>query len=119
MNVNDTPSIVAQHIQFLVDAWNQRDVSRFASLFSENAHYIDGDGRWSKGRAEIANLCGEGDEQVSVFEEPSIQAYGDIAIASFRWKTIKDERIGGVITCVFRKSDNTWTIITLQNTDVS
>ncbi len=119
MSVNETPSIVAQRIQFLVDAWNQRDVSRFASLFSENAHYIDGDARWLKGRAAIANLFREGDEQVSVVEAPSIQAYGDIAIATFRWKAIKNERIGGVITCVFRKSDNTWTIVTLQNTDVS
>jgi hypothetical protein len=118
MSVNDTQSVVAQLIQFLVDAWNQRDVTRFANCFGENAHYIDGNGRWLKGRGAIADLCVEGDEHVSVVEEPSIRVYGDVAIAIFRWKTIEKERIGGIITCIFLKMNSNWTITTLQNTDL-
>ena len=56
MNVNQPSSVVAQVIQSLVDAWNRRDATEFANLFSEDAHYIDGDGRWLKGRRDCRPL---------------------------------------------------------------
>jgi uncharacterized protein (TIGR02246 family) len=117
MNVNDTQLVVTHVIQSLVHAWNQRDATQFANLFSEDAHYIDGNGRWLKGRRAIADLCVGADEPVSVVEEPSIRVYGDVAIATFRWTSVADKSIGGIITCVVVKNRTNWTIVCLQNTD--
>jgi uncharacterized protein (TIGR02246 family) len=117
MDVNDTQSVVAQVIQSLVDAWNQRDAAWFGNLFSEDADYIDGNGRWFKGRREIAGLCVGAGETVSVIEAPSIRVYGDVAIASFRWTSVEDESTRGIITCVVSKDGSSWTIVVLQNTD--
>jgi uncharacterized protein (TIGR02246 family) len=72
MSANDPEAVVTQVIQFLVEAWNRRDSTRFANLFGEDAHYVDGNGRWSKGRRPIADLCVGAGETVSVVDEPSI-----------------------------------------------
>ena len=117
MNVNQPSSVVAQVIQSLVDAWNRRDPTRFANLFSEDAHYIDGDGRWLKGRRAIADLCVGAGEPVSVEEEPSIRVYGEMAIATFRWASVEDKSSRGIITCAVIKSNTNWIIVVLQNTD--
>ena len=117
MSVNHPQSVVAQVIQSLVDAWNQRDATRFANLFSEDAHYIDGNGRWIKGRRAIADLCVGAGEPVSLVEEPSIRVYGEMAIATFRWTSVEDESSRGIITCAVIKTNTNWTIVALQNTD--
>jgi len=117
MSVNDTQSVVTQVIQSLVDAWNRRDATRFAKLFSEDAHYIDGNGRWLKGRRAIADLCVGAGEPVSLVEEPSIRVYGEMAIATFCWTSVGDESSRGIITCAVIKTNTNWTIVALQNTD--
>ena len=116
MSANDIQSVVTQLIQSLVEAWNQRDSTRFASLFRADAHYIDGDGRWLKGRRAIAGLCGGAGETVCV-TEPSIRVYGDVAIATFHWTSVADKSIGGIITCVIIKSRTGGSIVALQNTE--
>jgi uncharacterized protein (TIGR02246 family) len=118
MSANDTQSVVTQVIQSLVEAWNRGDSTRFANLFRADAHYIDGDGRWLKGRRAIAGLCGGAGETVCVVEEPSISVYGDVAIATFHWTSVADKSIGGIITCVIINKNSTgWSIVALQNTD--
>jgi uncharacterized protein (TIGR02246 family) len=119
MSANDTQFVVTQLIQSLVDAWNLRDVTGFSQLFSEDADYIDGNGRWLRGRRAIADLCATGDKHVAVIREPAIHIYGDVAIATFHWATIENEGIAGTITCVLLKSTTNWTITTLQNTNFS
>ncbi|HJX90714.1 MAG TPA: SgcJ/EcaC family oxidoreductase [Pyrinomonadaceae bacterium] len=119
MNVNDTQSVVTQVIQSLVDAWNRRDATQFANLFSEDAHYIDGNGRCLKGRRAIGDLCVGAGQTVSVAEEPSIRVYGDVAIGTFRWMSVEDKSIGGIITCVVIQTNTNWTIVALQNTDLT
>src|SRR5688572_9412547 len=117
MSANETQSGVTQLIQSLMGAWNRRDSTRFANLFDADAHYIDGDGRWLKGRPAIAGLCDAEREAVSIVEEPSTRFYGDVAIATFQWTTVADKSIGGIITCVIIKKGTGWSILVLQNTD--
>lgn len=116
MSENDTQSVVTQVIQPLLEAWNRRDSTRFANLFSPDAHYIDGNGNWLKGRSAIEGLCvGEG-ETVSVVDEPSIRIYGDMAIATFSWTCVA-ENLGGTVTCAIIRKNTDWSIVALQNTD--
>jgi uncharacterized protein (TIGR02246 family) len=117
MSANDTQSVVTQVIQSLVEAWNRRDSTRFANLFSADAHYIGGDGRWLKGRRAIADLCLGTGETVSVVDEPSIRVYGDVVITTFHWTSVADKSTGGIITCVVIKNSTGWSIVALQNTD--
>jgi uncharacterized protein (TIGR02246 family) len=51
--------IIAQ----LVDAWNTRDLRAFASLFTADASYITGQGRWLKGREAIEEEFSTSDAQ--------------------------------------------------------
>lgn len=117
MSANETQSGVTQLIQSLVEAWNRRDSTRFGNLFDADAHYIDGDGRWLKGRSAIAGLFDGAHETISIVEEPSTRFYGDVAIATFQWTTVADKSIGGIITCVIIKKGTGWSILALQNTD--
>ena len=117
MSANDTQSVVTQVIQSLVEAWNQRDATRFANLFSADAHYIDGNGQCLKGHRAIADLCLGAGETVSVVDEPSIRVYGDVAIATFHWTSVADKSTGGIVTCVILKNSTGWSIVALQNTD--
>src|SRR5215813_4434120 len=101
---------VVELIQSLIDAWNRRDPTSFKSLFSEDANYISGDGRWFKGHSAIADLCSRGSESVSVVEGPLIEFYDALATAIFRWSVVENERNGGIITCVVHKQDTEWKI---------
>jgi hypothetical protein len=114
MKMIDNSFTVAEVIQSLIDAWNRRDAMAFKNLFSKDANYITGDGRWLKGHRPIADLCSERSESVSLVDEPSITLYGDVAIATFRW-SIENKPVGGIITLVVNRD---WKIETLQNTDL-
>ena len=117
--------IVAQ----LVDAWNRHDMKAFASLFTADASYITGQGRWLKGREAIEEEFSKSDAQDSaiIINGTRIKLLKpDIALVHNTWEMAdpkSQEGEGahlrrGIITQVLIWQGDRWLIAALQNTDV-
>ena len=110
----------------LVAAWNEGDVKGFASLFTADAQYITGRGRWLKGREAIEEEFSTGDAQASVVNISSTQIRllnPDVALVHNTWEMTGKAEEGstprrGIITQVLVRQGERWLIAALQNTDV-
>ena len=101
----------------LIECWNEGDATRFASLFTESADYVTGQGSWIRGREEVAGLLISGQtESVILNEGPSVRLYADVASAVFTWRSASGAR-RGVDSLVAIRDDDGWRIDRLQNTD--
>ena len=121
--------IVAQ----LVDAWNKRDMKAFASLFTLDAHYITGQGRWLKGREAIEQEFSKSHSAAEQFGLIIItgtfikQLNPDVALVHNTWELADptgEEEEGsrfrrGIITQVLIRQGERWLIAALQNTDAA
>ncbi len=56
---DETQNQILDLYRKLLFAWNQRDASRMASLFSENGDVIGFDGSYMKGPGEIVSILGQ------------------------------------------------------------
>jgi len=105
----------------LIGAWNRRDVSAFAELFTADADYVTGAGSWLRGRQAIADLLSTADSppRVRVEGMASVRELGSASSLIFRWVTEDgvEPRRRGVMTCLLVQGGAGWQISRLQNTD--
>ena len=108
---------VDELVAALIDSWNDGDARRFASLFSESADYVTGQGVRIKGRKGIAELLVSGEtDEVRLDERPSIRLHGDAASVVFSWHSGESARRGVILLAATHQRDG-WRIDRLQNTD--
>ena len=112
----------AELVHDLVSAWNAGDSKAFASLFTEDAQYVTGDGAWLDGREAIEGFVAGAerrDTALVTVQELTIRVYDRVATAVFRWRGSGDVPVGGVVTCVLLDQLGRWKVVHLQNTDAS
>jgi len=120
---------IRQLVEALVEAWNRHDATSFSRLFDENADYVTGAGIRLAGRGQIRDAISARAQdpletgRVSLVTE-SIRILGpDAAMALCAWQMDAASRTGestvrsGLVTIVTRRTDDTWQIVALHNTD--
>jgi len=118
-------------IDMLADAWNRNDMTAFASLFTDDATYVSGTGRWLRGRQAIREglsneQAGGGDGRVVITGISINLIKADVAVVHNTWEMTggsdqKGESLQsrkGVITQVLVSDGERWQIAALQNTDL-
>lgn len=123
---------VTQVVNAFADAWNRHDMDAFASLFAEDAEFVNVVGLWWKGRARIRDAHAFTHRTMFRSSRLSIREIAvrfpvpDIAISRCRW-TLEGHRSpegqplqarNGLLVHVLQKIDGTWRIIDSQNTDI-
>lgn len=108
-------------LERLVGAWNSRDASGFAGLFTEDADYVTGDGVWIRGQPAIERLVTDAEPgaRVTIETKASIRTAGEVATVVFRWSAPGPGGglSRGVTTCVVTRRHGRWLIDRLHNTD--
>ncbi|WP_171181285.1 SgcJ/EcaC family oxidoreductase [Ruegeria sp. HKCCD8929] len=129
MPVPETPEDIAR---LFAEAWNARDARALASLFAEDADFVNVVGLWWHNRDDIERAHAYG---LSTFFRASMISArrvkvrwigGDAAIVHTRWKLtgqigkdgeMLDDRIA-IMVFVAKLSDEGWTVLAAHNTDV-
>ena len=125
----DDDRLIRDLIQRLVDAWNRRDWTAFASCFSERADYVTGEAARWPGRASIrqgmeslVSTGGSGGQ--AVISRQSIRRLGpEIAIVHLCWRlaegNLPKSAIAqeGITLLVLAAHEGEWLIEAAQNTD--
>jgi uncharacterized protein (TIGR02246 family) len=112
----------------LVAAWNSGDMRAFASLFTTDASYITGQGRWLKGREAIEEefSTSQGKRSAVTINDTRIKLLTPyVALVHHTWEmagSTNQEAGGaplrsGIITQVLIREGERWLIAALQNTD--
>lgn len=129
MPVPETPEDIPR---LFAEAWNARDARALASLFAEDADFVNVVGLWWQNRDDIERAHAYG--LSTFFRESMISARrvrvrrigGDVAIVHTRWKLtgqigkdgeMLDDRIA-IMVFVAKLSDEGWTVLAAHNTDV-
>jgi len=129
---SNNESAVGEVIAQLVDTWNRHDMRAFASLFAEEADFVDVFGNWFKSRVEIEAALSARHAtvfKVSRFAKKSLVVRfprPDIAVVHAVLElTGAVDRQGqtlppglGVTTYLMDRADANWRIIAFQNTQV-
>lgn len=113
-------------------AWNGRDAAALAALFDEDADFVNVVGIWWRRRRAIEKAHDYAlkrffrDSRITV-EEVSVRRIGDsAATAHGRWlmegqrgpdDTVLEPR-HGVMLLVLRRTDDGWSVVAAQNTDI-
>jgi uncharacterized protein (TIGR02246 family) len=129
---NSDQAAIRQTVMGLQDAWNRHDMKAFASLFTEDADFVNVAGAWWKGRAEIEQMHRA--SHATMFKEStlSIEAVDirfltpDIAIAHVLTGLVGQKMPDGTVvpprrallTQVLQKQGGKWMIVAAHNTDV-
>ena len=107
-------------VRGLIDAWNNCDAERFASLFVPSAEYVTGQGQCVCGRDSIAELVRQASagSPVSLVEGPSIECDGAAGTVRFGWATAAQGALArrGTIACALVRQEAGWLIEALHNT---
>jgi uncharacterized protein (TIGR02246 family) len=119
-----SPDDVSPRVGEFVAAWNAHDMKRFASLFSEDADFVNVAGMWWHGRDEIernhavvhASRFRESvlDASLAAFKEVS----PNVGVAHVTWRL----DVGGVVrrgvfTWTLQERDGAVEIVAAHNTD--
>ncbi len=113
-------------------AWNARDAHTLASIFAEDADFVNVVGLWWHNRTDIERSHDYGLKKI--FKDSELTARGvkirklgeTVAIIHVRWKltgqTAKsDEKLdqrNTVMMFVAERRNNKWRVVSAQNTDV-
>jgi uncharacterized protein (TIGR02246 family) len=126
----DSPESIPR---IFVEAWNQRDASKLASLFNEDAEFINVTGLWWHNRKDIQKAHDYGLR--TIFNQSSLKLIQtkvkylaeDIAVVQAKMKlsgqTPTDEvsKPGmrrNIFTFVVHQAEGKWTCASAQNTDI-
>jgi len=115
----------------LQDAWNHHDMKAWASLFTEDADFVNVAGWWWKGRAEIEKKHTAShtyifhDSTLTIDEVHTRFLTPEIAVVHVSWTLVghknPDGSAGqprkGIFTQVLQKQNGEWLIAAAQNTD--
>ena len=129
-NATDAGAVRAVAAAF-VDYWNRHDIKSFASLFADDAQFVNVIGQWWHGRAEIKkqhDALHATRMRIShlVATETAVHLLRpDVAVLHMRWQLTGDTGINGVtlptrkgiMSLVIVRADRIWQIASAQNTD--
>lgn len=116
-----------------VEAWNERDPDRIASLFDEGAEFVNVTGRWWHGRASIRNAHAYGlermfNESTLTADEVRVKHLSDaVAVVHARLNLSGQTAIGSIkrpgsrtkiVSFVVHRVGETWLCASAQDTDV-
>ncbi len=116
-----------------IEAWNGRDADRLASLFDEDADFVNVVGLWWYDRSAIRKAHAYGFERIfnaSVLELISLKVRHlseDIAIVHARMRLSGQSPVGAaatpkqrrnIFTFVVRRGDKGWSCVAAHNTDI-
>ena len=118
--------------RLFADAWNRRDAQALASLFVEDAEFVNVVGLWWHTRKDIERAHHYG--LTTFFRDTTLTARGvkvrtvseNVAIVHTRWRlsgqrdpsgNTLDTRVA-IMVFVAERSDSGWRVLTAQNTDV-
>lgn len=117
----------------LLEAWNRHDMKVWADLFTEDADFVNVQGRWWKGRAEIEERHAQA--HAIRFQESTLSAdevhikflTPEIAVVHVLWSLVGEKNPDGsppstsprkaTCTQVLQKQAGKWLIAALQNTN--
>jgi uncharacterized protein (TIGR02246 family) len=116
-------------IKKLSDAWANGDGTKYAALFTEDAHYVEAPGNWVTGRKTIAerhqeifdtlfkNTRIDGD-YTTTFQllTPDVVLVHATGTVLFPGESDKEEIPNGIITMALSKNNGIWQIASFQNT---
>lgn len=132
-------------VAMFADAWNRHDMKAFGQLFAPDADFVNVQGVWWKGRAEIelhhAYSHGTISKSEAATLNPQLRHYGmfrhstmafqsitvrlirpDLAIAHVSWRLTGDSRTTvartGMLTFVLAPTNGRWLIVAAQNTEI-
>jgi uncharacterized protein (TIGR02246 family) len=129
---NSDQTAVRQTVMGLQEAWNRHDMKAFASLFAEDADFVNVAGAWWKGRAEIEQKHRAVHETIFRDSTLSIEEVDirfltpDVAIAHVLTALVGQKTPDGTVvpprrallTQVLQKQSGKWMIVASHNTDV-
>ncbi len=130
--MSEAISQVTHVVNAFADAWNHHDMEAFASLFAEDAEFVNVVGLWWKGRAEIRKAHERTHatifkaSRLTVLETAVRFPLPQLAIARSRWHLeghvgpdgqALDPREGLLLNLLAFDGRN-WAIIDSQNTDI-
>jgi uncharacterized protein (TIGR02246 family) len=115
----------------LQEAWNHHDMKAWASLFTEDADFVNVAGWWWKGRAEIEKKHTEihayifRDSTLTIYEVDTRFLAPEIAVVHISWSLTGNRNPDGsdgqprkgIFTQVLQKQNGRWLIAAAQNTD--
>jgi uncharacterized protein (TIGR02246 family) len=115
----------------LQDAWNHHDMKAWASLFTEDADFVNVAGWWWKGRAEIEKKHTAihayvfRDSTLTIDEVHARFLTPEIALVHVSWTLVGHKNPDGsaaqprkgIFTQVLQKQNGKWLIAAAQNTD--
>lgn len=129
MPLPQTPEQIPQHFEA---AWNAKDVEALASIFAEDAHFVNVVGLWWRDRASIERAHRYG--LTTFFAQSTLSARRvtvrmvgeDVAIVHTRWKlTGQTDTLGApaenrfsVMSFTAERGAAGWSVLSAQNTDV-
>jgi uncharacterized protein (TIGR02246 family) len=129
-NAPEAASVRAVAAAF-VDDWNRHDITSFASLFADDAQFVNVIGLWWHGRAEIQTqheALHATRMRLShlVATETAVRLLRpDVAVLHMRWQLTGDTGIDGatlptregIMSLVTVRAGRNWRIASAQNTD--
>jgi len=131
-NQKSEQAAIRQTVMGLQEAWNRHDMNAFASLFAEDADFVNVAGAWWKGRTEIeqkhrtAHATMFHDSTLSIEEVDLRFLTPDIAIAHVLTSLVGQRMPDGTVaprqrallTQALQKQSGKWMIVASHNTDV-
>ncbi len=128
-SAKDEAAIKAKIAKF-AEAWNAKDAKHLATLFAEDADFVDIIGHWFKGRTEIEQAHAQAlasflsDNHITITDTQIKFLTPDVAVVHSTWETtgqkspdgVHQIQDTGVLTAVTTCKENTWQIIAFQNT---
>jgi uncharacterized protein (TIGR02246 family) len=125
--MNQAEQEIKANMQTFADAWSEYDASKLASLFVEDADFVNVFGQRLTGKAEIetghalafANNLQNTQLQFLATDIKFIQP--DLTISHSHWQLSKinsnETPKKGVLTCVSQYIDSQWKILAIHNTE--
>jgi len=129
---NSDEAAIRQTVMGLQEAWNRHDMKAFASLFSEDADFVNVAGSWWKGRAEIERKHSAA--HATIFRESTLSIEEvhvryltpEVAVAHVLTSLVGQKMPDGtpastrraLLTQVLQKQNGKWMIVASQNTDI-
>lgn len=116
-------------IAAFAEAWNAKDAKHLASLFAEDADFVDVMGHWFKGRTEIEHAHAQAlasflsDNYITITDTQIKFLTPNVAVLHSTWETtgqkspdgVHQIEDTGVWTAVTTCKENTWQIIAFHN----
>lgn len=128
----DDEKVFHQILDYYVNAWNNRDINLWSTLFSNDVDYVNRGGGWWKsneenieGHRKIFEKIQDAPRTYRAQVEKIAMLKSGLALVHVRWywpgvegSDNKEEVFNGIMTLVLIKGGNEWKIRSVHNTVV-